>query len=203
MCLKDVPFTEVLTPTSQQPCPWGLEWGYRWESFSFEPTSGAPCCCVRPGLPSFLAVCHPRPEACFGAASRKGRNPSLLSSLLSCSPLPTLSGRGHGYSLQDCIAVPRGITWGGFVCLCGPCQDAAMGPRWGRAVLPGARAGARSRSGDTSLKCTHVPLSGRGEVPRRITYAQSLCPNVYTAGADEGVGSKVRNHSYGETPVGK
>lgn len=54
-----------------------------------------------------------------------------------------------------------------------------------------------------SLKSTHVPLSGRGEVPRRIIYAQSLCPNVYTAGADEGVGSKVRNHSYGETPVGK
>lgn len=57
--------------------------------------------------------------------------------------------------------------------------------------------------GVMSLKSTHVPLSGCGEVPRRITCAQSLCPNVYTAGADEGVGSKVRNHSYGETPVGK
>lgn len=73
-------------------------------------------------------------------------------------------------TLFVCAADARTEQWGR--------RSASRSPWLGRALA----------GGETSLKRTHMPLCGRGEVPRIITYTQSLRPDVYAAGEDDSVG---------------
>lgn len=115
MCLKNPGFLSLksLLPLPSSPVPGVLNGDIGWGSF--EPTLGLlPAAVSGRVCPPSVQSATPDWRRALGQQAGKGRNPSLLSSLLSCSPVPHLSGRGHGYSLQDCIAVPRRIMWGWF-----------------------------------------------------------------------------------------
>lgn len=88
---------------------------------------------------------------CSGSASRRGRVPSLPSSLLSALPVCTLPGLGHGYLPSDCAGLGARRAHVGVILFVQPSNGLA--------------------GSEPSVKRTHVPLCGRPS-----SQNNDLCP---------------------------